>query len=128
MMSRVFLAVAAILAALSVAAGAFTSHILRDRLSDRALDIFETASQYQMSHALAVIAVALILSRAESHQVLLIITGSLFLGGIALFSGSLYLLGLSGVQWFGIITPIGGAAFLGGWVCFAIAAFLADYY
>lgn len=121
-MFKVFLTIAAILGGLSVAAGAFGSHALQEKLTERSLAIFETATRYQMYHALALLAVALLLSRAEAAQPLLAIAGYAFIGGIIIFSGSLYALSLSGIKILGAITPIGGAAFLAGWVCLAIAA------
>jgi uncharacterized membrane protein YgdD (TMEM256/DUF423 family) len=121
-MTRIFMAIAAILAGIAVAAGAFASHALREKLSERALEIFETGARYQMYHSLALLLVAVLLSRAEASQTPLLASGSAFLVGIALFSGSLYALSLSGIKWLGAITPLGGAAFLVGWSCLAIAA------
>lgn len=122
MMVRVFLFAAALLAGLAVAGGAFASHALRDRFSDRALEIFETGVRYQMYHALALLVVGLLLSRAEAGQGLLSAAGISFMAGVAVFSGSLYALSFSGVKILGAITPLGGAAFLIGWGCLAIAA------
>ncbi|MGK7875877.1 MAG: DUF423 domain-containing protein [Xenococcaceae cyanobacterium] len=122
MITRIFLAIAAILAGLSVAAGAFASHALKEKLTERALEIFETGAKYQMYHALALLLVALLLSRAETAQTSLIVAGSAFVVGIAIFSGSLYGLSLSGIKWLGAITPLGGVAFLVGWGCLAISA------
>ncbi|HEY9607606.1 MAG TPA: DUF423 domain-containing protein [Allocoleopsis sp.] len=121
-MTRIFMAIASILAGLAVAGGAFASHALREKLTERALEIFETGTRYQMYHSLALLLVAVLLSRAEASQTLLISSGSAFLVGIALFSGSLYALSLSGIKWLGAIAPLGGAAFLVGWSCLAIAA------
>lgn len=119
---RVFLAIAAILGGSSVAAGAFASHALKDRLSDRALEIFETATRYQMYHALALLLVAILLSRAEAAQSWLTVAGSAFIIGVAIFSGSLYTLSLSGIKWLGAVTPLGGVALIAGWACLAVAA------
>ena len=121
-MTRIFISVAAILGGLSVAAGAFASHALKEKLSERALEIFETAARYQMYHALALLLVALLLMRAELPVPTLIVTGWLFIVGIAIFSGSLYALSLTGVKLLGAITPLGGAAFIAGWGTLAIAA------
>jgi len=121
-MTRLFLSVASILAGLSVAGGAFAAHALKEKLSERAIEIFETGARYQMYHSLALLLVALLLSRAEASQSLLIAAGSAFIIGIAIFSGSLYALSLSGIKWLGAITPLGGVAFLIGWGCLAIAA------
>lgn len=122
MIIRVFLAIAAILAGLSVAAGAFASHALREKLTDRALEIFETGARYQMYHALALLLVAILLSRADVPQPALIAAGYAFIAGIVLFSGSLYALSLSGIKVLGAVAPLGGLAFLVGWACVAIAA------
>jgi uncharacterized membrane protein YgdD (TMEM256/DUF423 family) len=122
MMTQLFLAIASILGGTSVAAGAFASHALKEKLSDRALEIFETGARYQMYHALALLLVALLLLRAETNQTLLTTTGIAFIAGVVIFSGSLYALSLSGIKWLGAITPLGGVAFLIGWGCLAIAA------
>ena len=122
-MTRIFLAIAAIFGGLSVAAGAFASHALREKLSERALQIFETAARYQMYHAIALLLVALLLSRAEFPQPSLMAAGWAFIIGITIFSGSLYALSLTNIKVLGAITPLGGAAFLAGWGCLAYAAF-----
>ncbi len=116
------MAIAAILGGLAVASGAFASHALKEKLAERALEIFETGARYQMYHALALLLVALLLSRAEASQTPLMASGWAFVVGIALFSGSLYALSLSGIKWLGAITPLGGVAFIVGWGCLAIAA------
>lgn len=122
-MTRFFLAVASILAGLAVAGGAFASHALRERLSDRALEIWETATRYQMYHALALMLIAILLTRPDNFtSMLLNIAGWAFIGGILLFSGSLYILSLSQIKWLGAITPFGGIAFLVGWTCLTLAA------
>ncbi len=119
-MTRIFISLAAILGGLSVAAGAFATHALKTRLSDRALEIFETAARYQMYHAIALLVVALLLSRSES-QFPLVATGWAFIVGIIIFSGSLYALSLTDIKILGAITPLGGAAFIFGWLCLAYA-------
>jgi uncharacterized membrane protein YgdD (TMEM256/DUF423 family) len=119
---RGLMAIAAVFGGISVAAGAFGAHALQSKLSDRALEIFETGTRYQMYHALALLLVALLLSRAEAGQGLLIASGVGFIAGTVIFSGSLYALSLSGVKWLGAITPLGGVGFIAGWVCLAIAA------
>jgi uncharacterized membrane protein YgdD (TMEM256/DUF423 family) len=120
-MTRIFLSLAAILAGLSVAAGAFGSHALREKISDRSLEIFEVGTRYQMYHALALLVVGLLLSRIESPPATMIASGWLFIIGIVIFSGSLYALSLSGVKFLGAIAPLGGAAFLAGWGALAFA-------
>jgi len=144
-MTQFFLTIAAIFGGTSVAAGAFGSHALRKQLSDRALEIFETGVRYQMYHALALLAVGILLSlttlimptfsgntvitgalspeQLQAIASLLTIAGFAFVFGIVIFSGSLYALSLTGVGWLGAVTPLGGACFLVGWSCFAIAAF-----
>ncbi len=126
-MTRIFLSLAAILGGLSVAAGAFASHALREKISDRSLEIFETGARYQMYHALALLLVALLLSRTESPPPILIATGWLFIIGIAIFSGSLYALSLTGVKSLGAIAPLGGVAFIVGWGTLAFAAWSLKY-
>ncbi len=126
-MVKVFLAIAALLAGLSVALGAFASHGLKDKLTERALEIFETATRYQMYHALALMLVAILLMQSELMQVetaktWLNAAGYAFIAGIIIFSGSLYALSFSGIKVLGAITPIGGVAFMVGWGCLAIAA------
>lgn len=122
-MSQIFLAIASIFGGLAVGAGAFATHALRERLSERSLEIFEVAVRYQMYHALALLLVALLISREQFPQPMLIAAGWTFIIGILIFSGSLYILSLTDVKMLGAITPIGGAAFIAGWSALAIAAF-----
>lgn len=121
-MTQIFLSIAAILGGLSVAGGAFGAHALREKISERSLEIFDTGTRYQMYHALALLIVALLLSRTESPPATLVASGWLFIIGIVIFSGSLYALSLTGVKSLGAIAPIGGAAFIAGWGALAIAA------
>ncbi|MGK7904673.1 MAG: DUF423 domain-containing protein [Hormoscilla sp.] len=122
-MTRIFLAIASIFGALEVAAGAFASHALKDRLTEKALSIFETGARYQMYHALALLMVALLLSRAEeASQTFLVAGGWAFVAGIAIFSGSLYALSLTNIKWLGAIAPLGGTSLIIGWICLAVAA------
>ena len=111
---KTFLVLGAVLAFLGVALGAFGAHGLRGRVSPEDLEIFETGVRYQMYHALALLAVAGIGTRYPGGAVTA--AGWLFVGGIAVFSGSLYVLVFSGVRWLGAITPLGGLALLGGWL------------
>jgi uncharacterized membrane protein YgdD (TMEM256/DUF423 family) len=120
MMDRTFLGLGAISGFVAVAAGAFGAHALRDRLSAEHLAVFETAARYQMYHALALLAVALLLPLRPLGT--LQWAGWLFVVGTALFSGSLYALALTGTRWLGAITPLGGIAFLAGWICLALSA------
>jgi uncharacterized membrane protein YgdD (TMEM256/DUF423 family) len=121
-LTRIFLATAAIFGGLSVAGGAFASHALKDKLTDRALAIFETGARYQMYHALALLLVALLLSRTQESQTFLVVAGWAFILGTVIFSGSLYALSLSNIKWLGAITPLGGVAYIVGWGCLAVAA------
>ena len=117
---RLFAALGALSGFLAVAAGAFGAHALRARLSTDLLAAFETGARYQMYHALALLAVAWMLGRWPGPWPAR--AGWLFLAGTVLFSGSLYALALTGVRSLGAITPLGGAAFLAGWVCLALGA------
>lgn len=117
---RNFMLVGALAAFIGVALGAFGAHGLRSRLSTEMLNVFEVGVRYQMYHAFAVLIVGLI--RAHFDGALFVAAGWLFTAGIVLFSGSLYLLALTGTATFGAITPIGGLLFLIGWACLAIAA------
>ena len=109
-----------ILALLAVAAGAFGAHALRSRLAPDLQAVFETGARYHMYHALALFAVGWAQSQWPSGWSTA--AGWLFIIGTVIFSGSLYLLALSGVRWLGAITPIGGVALLAGCACLAIAA------
>ena len=122
-MDRLFFLVGAISALIGVAAGAFGAHSLRGRLDTEMLGIFEVGVRYQMYHALALLAVAWAQTRWPGT--LVSASGWLFGIGTVLFSGSLYLLSLTGSRWLGAITPLGGLAFLGGWLCLALAAWRA---
>jgi uncharacterized membrane protein YgdD (TMEM256/DUF423 family) len=119
-MDRTFLFVGALLGFLAVAFGAFGAHALRGRLSPEMLGVFETGVRYQMYHALAIIAVGLMLSRTGGW--LYPTAAWLFTGGVVLFSGSLYVLALTGIRTFGAITPIGGLLLLAGWACLIVAS------
>jgi uncharacterized membrane protein YgdD (TMEM256/DUF423 family) len=103
----------ALLGGLAVAAGAFGAHGLRGHLSSDMLSAFETGARYQMYHALALLAVAVLLERRPSGMVRL--AGWCWVGGTILFSGSLYLLALTGTTWWGAVTPLGGVVLLVGW-------------
>jgi uncharacterized membrane protein YgdD (TMEM256/DUF423 family) len=121
MLARTFIAVAALLLALAVALGAFGAHALRERLAPDALAVWQTAVQYHAWHALGMLAVAsLMLQWPDSRA--LAWPAALFAAGIVLFSGSLYALALSGIRVLGAITPLGGVAFIAGWIVLAIVA------
>lgn len=119
-MERIFLALGAGLAGLAVAIGAFGAHGLRATLSAQDLATFETGVRYHMYHALALLAVAWVADRWPGTAVTA--SGWAFLLGILVFSGSLYVLVLSGQRWLGAVTPLGGVAFLVGWILLAWAA------
>ena len=122
-MDRLFATLGAASGFVAVAAGAFGAHALRARLSAEMLAAFEVGARYQMFHALALLAVAWAVGRWPGPAASA--AGWLFVAGTVLFSGSLYLLALSGIRWLGAITPFGGVAFLAGWACLAWAAWRA---
>lgn len=109
--------VAALLALLAVAAGAFGAHALETRLDARGLEVYEIAVRYQMYHALGMFAVAACKARGVRGASL---AAWLMLGGVVVFSGSLYALAATGVKALGAVTPIGGAALLAAWAILAI--------
>ena len=119
-MERTFILIAALAGFVGVALGAFGAHGLRGRLTPDMLKVFETGVRYQLVHAVALLAMAGLMDRLDGR--LIVAAGWLFFTGIVLFSGSLYLLALTGVTILGAITPLGGLAFLAGWACVAIAA------
>ena len=118
-MTRFWLAAGAIFGLLSVVSGALAVHSLRGVLEAGALDTFETAARFQMYHALALLATGLLAGRGSSR--LITLAGGLFTAGTVLFSGSLYLLVLTGKGWLGAVTPLGGTAFIVGWIALAWA-------
>ena len=104
---------------IAVLAGAFGTHALRGRLDPGMLLVFDTAVRYQMFHALALVAVWL--AEGRGRHVPLVAAGALFASGTLLFSGSLYLLSLTGVRAWGVATPFGGVCLMAGWVSLAVA-------
>jgi uncharacterized membrane protein YgdD (TMEM256/DUF423 family) len=116
---RFIFAAGCISACLAVALGAFAAHALKARLAADMLGVFEVGVRYQMYHAFALLALGLALTRWPRRA--LVTSGWLFVAGTVLFSGSLYALSLSGPSWLGIVTPLGGVAFLAGWLCLAWA-------
>ncbi|MGH7552832.1 MAG: DUF423 domain-containing protein [Longimicrobiales bacterium] len=113
-MDRVFFVLGCVFAFLGVAAGAFGAHALEQRVPADRLATFEIGARYQMYHALALLALAWAASRWPGGAWRL--CGLLFVGGVLVFSGTLYGIGLGGPRWLGAITPIGGAWLLAGWV------------
>jgi uncharacterized membrane protein YgdD (TMEM256/DUF423 family) len=118
MMAKLFVTLASLSGMLAVVLGAFGAHALKARLDAHALGIFQTAVQYHFYHSFALLAVGII-ALSHPQTALLKSSGFLFLVGIVVFSGSLYLLSITGVRWLGAITPLGGLAFIGGWACLA---------
>lgn len=118
-LARALAASGASLALLAVALGAFGAHALRERLDARDLEIFETAVRYQMYHALALLGVAWLATRLTDP--LTGWAGWLMIAGTVVFSGSLYLLVLTGPRWLGAITPIGGVMLIAGWLLVVVA-------
>jgi uncharacterized membrane protein YgdD (TMEM256/DUF423 family) len=119
-MDRTFLFIAAVFGVLGVGLGAFGAHGLRGRLSPDMLAVFETGVRYHLYHTLALLAVAVLVPRLDGRA--LSAAGWLFTAGIVVFSGSLYVLATTGITTLGAITPLGGLAFLAGWIALAIAA------
>jgi uncharacterized membrane protein YgdD (TMEM256/DUF423 family) len=120
--SRHALALGAAFALLAVTAGAFAAHGLKAVLHAQQLALFETAARYQMYHAVALLIVGLVSIQPQFSRRLLKLAAIAFGLGIVLFSGSLYLLALSGIRWLGAITPLGGVAFLAGWLLLIVCA------
>lgn len=115
------LVIGALMGFISVSAGAFGAHALKQKLSSDMLGIFEIAARYQMYHALAIVLAAILLTTLQA--VSFSCAGWLFFLGTCLFSGSLYAMALTGIRWLGAITPIGGLILLAGWLCLMIGAY-----
>ncbi len=120
-MTRIFFVLGAIFAFLGVAAGAFGAHTLRDIIPSHYLNIFETGVRYQMYHAFGLIVTGWALDKYNNTYFRF--AGWMFVIGIVLFSGSLYVLALTGKGWLGAITPFGGVSFLAGWFLLIIGFF-----
>jgi uncharacterized membrane protein YgdD (TMEM256/DUF423 family) len=120
-MHKGFLKTAALLGALSVGMGAFAAHSLKQTISDYALSIFETAVRYQFYHVFSLLIAGILYKEFQNR--LISAAGKLFIMGIILFSGSLYILTfikgavMPGYNWVGAITPFGGLCFIAGWIC-----------
>lgn len=124
-MERTFLMLSGIFGALAVAFGAFGAHGLERMLADlpdgaKRLDWWSTGAHYHLVHALALGLAAWAASRSAGSAAT--VAGFAFVVGITLFSGSLYVMTLTGVRWLGAITPLGGLALIAGWVALAVAA------
>jgi uncharacterized membrane protein YgdD (TMEM256/DUF423 family) len=120
-MAKIWVAAGALAGLLAVAAGALGTHTLRGTLDADALRIFETAVRFQMYHALALLATGLFAEKWVGTWATL--SGWMFLAGIVLFSGSLYILAMTGIGAFGAIAPLGGLSLMFGWAFLAIGAF-----
>lgn len=119
-MFKLFTSLGSINALIAVMLGAFGAHALKNRLSADMLDIFQTGVQYHFYHALGLLAVGIIAYHLPDSS-LLRWSGWLMLAGIIIFSGSLYILSISGITWLGAITPIGGTSFIAAWILLTIA-------
>jgi uncharacterized membrane protein YgdD (TMEM256/DUF423 family) len=119
-MDRLFFVLGSVSGFLGLALGAFGAHALKARLDADLLATFEVGVRYQMYHAFALLAVGWAQTRWPGP--VLDASGWLFIAGTLLFSGSLYALSLTGERWLGAVTPIGGLALLGGWLCLALGA------
>lgn len=121
MNDRYLVIAAALCLLIGVGAGAFGAHGLKRMLSADMMQVWQTAVLYQLVHGLGMLAIAALMARFDSP--LLGWAGALMLAGIVLFSGSLYVLALSGTKWLGAVTPLGGAAFIVAWALVALAAY-----
>ncbi len=120
-MQKIFLIITSISGMLTVGMGAFGAHALKDKLRlEGTLDTFQTAVQYQFYHTLALLAIALLMTKVESSW--LNYAGYSMTFGILIFSGSLYILCFTGMKWLGAITPIGGLLFIAGWFFLLLAS------
>ncbi|MEK4434904.1 MULTISPECIES: DUF423 domain-containing protein [Paenibacillus] len=118
-MQRVWMTVGAVMTMLSVAIGAFGAHMLKEKIGADAIAVYETGVQYHMIHALALLIVGLTAGQLGMSSKLKWAARLLFIG-IIVFSGSLYVLSITGIKVLGAITPIGGIAFIAGWLLFAL--------
>ncbi|MFA7554571.1 MAG: DUF423 domain-containing protein [Spongiibacteraceae bacterium] len=121
-MAKTFLCIAAISGMLAVIIGAFGAHGLKARITEDLMLVYQTGVQYHFYHTFALLVVGLLLLQYPQVS-LLHWSGILFIAGLLVFSGSLYVLALTGVKWLGAITPLGGLAFIGGWASLAWAIY-----
>ena len=121
-MAKTLLMVAAISGLLAVVIGAFGAHGLKGRIATDLMAIFQTGVQYHFYHTLALLLVGILMLQFPQIS-LLKWSGWLFIAGIVIFSGSLYALAITDIKWLGAITPIGGVAFIAGWLTMAIAIY-----
>jgi len=123
-MARLLMVLSAVAGAAGVLLGAFGAHALRSRLTPDLMEVWQTAVQYHLWHALALMGVGLLLFEQPGSR-WIAASGWAFLTGVIIFSGSLYLLSLTGVRWLGAITPLGGLSLIAGWVLLAVGAWRA---
>lgn len=116
-MNRSLLVAGSGLGGLAVMAGAFGAHALAEHLDSRSLEIWDLASRYQLVHAVLIVGLGLAGLKGGGRP-----AGWLFIGGVVIFSGSLYVLALSGIKWLGAITPIGGLSLIAGWATLFVTA------
>jgi uncharacterized membrane protein YgdD (TMEM256/DUF423 family) len=121
-MAKTFLMIAAISGLLAVAIGAFGAHGLKSRMVEDLMAVYQTGVQYHFYHTLVLFMIGLLLLQYP-QLALLKWSGGLMVVGIMLFSGSLYMLALSGERWLGAITPVGGVAFIAAWLCLLLAVY-----
>jgi len=122
--AKQFIIIGAVFGFLGVTLGAFGAHMLKEKLSADLFDIFEVGVRYHMYHALAILGVGLAVAHWPGNTIGY--AGWAFTAGIIVFSGSLYVLSMTGARWLGAVTPLGGAAFLVGWVLLAVHAWRID--
>ena len=122
-MSNLFIGLGALSAFISVAAGAFGAHALKQVLDTDMLAVYHTAVDYQFFHSIGLIAIGALQKISPRHSHL--VAAWAMLGGIIIFSGSLYILSITGIKWLGMITPIGGISFLAAWLILALS-YMAD--
>lgn len=119
--AKLFLVLGALAGAAGVALGAFGAHALKARLAPDQLAVWQTAVQYHFWHALALVAIGIVIAVALPGSTTLRWAGWLMVAGLVLFSGSLYVLVLSGARWLGAVTPLGGTAWIVAWLLLAWA-------
>ncbi len=122
-MQKIYILIAVLFALIANVLGAFGTHALRGKLEASYLSIFQTGVQYQFYHSLALLLTALLLFHIRNQWI--IASGIAFISGIILFSGSLYILSLTGIKWLGMITPLGGLSLLIAWGLLFIGVFKA---
>jgi len=120
-MAKLFLITAGVSGFLAVALGAFGAHALKESLSPAAMEVYQTAVQYQMFHTTVLLIIGLLTIKFPSSKTLHW-SGFLMIAGIVLFSGSLYGMSISGISWLGLITPIGGVLMIISWLLLVFAA------